>query len=35
MTDLYAEYSTDALKITLDNVFDINRPQTGYEKKDG
>lgn len=28
MTDRYAEYSTDALKITLDNVFDLNRQQT-------
>lgn len=29
MTDRYAEYSTDALKITLDNVFDfktVNKP---------
>ena len=35
MTDRYAEYSTEVLKITLDNVFDINRPRTGHKEKDG
>ena len=33
MTDRYAEYSTEALAITLDNVFDINRQQTVNDQK--
>lgn len=33
MTDRYAEYSTDVLKITLDNVFDLNCQQTVNTKK--
>ena len=35
MTDRYAEYLTDTLKITLDNVFDIDCRQTvGLTKND-
>jgi integrase len=34
MTDRYAEYSTETLKITLDNVFSLNRQRAVSKEKD-